>query len=39
MGTSRLCRSEGHKHGGRKVTGTSVIEMFTFLLESSKALK
>ena len=28
MGTPCLCPSEGHKHGGRKVTETSVIEFF-----------
>ena len=26
METPRLCPSEGHKHGGRKVTEISVIE-------------
>ena len=26
METACLCPSEGHKHGGRKVTETSVIE-------------
>ena len=28
METPCLCPSEGHKHGGRKVTETSVTEFF-----------
>ena len=37
METPCLCPSEGHKHGGRKVTKTSVVSRFAIEMKISIA--